>query len=351
MFPKHRRAQLGRRFHLNLSRASIGAASFIATGAFLATTAPNSFATQAAPHVSQSIYVTTTSTSTAYNQGYSQGHADATVYPYENSEVILDFGGMNAANTGTIFITNNGSGATYAQIRAYAEQYALGYYTGASQNRDVKSVLSLAISTNNSAYQVDQAGGATWANSVVDPVQTWVTNQGLGYQVSPEAGNDMEPSYHGPADTIAWVTGYQNAAGTANDFVLNYGSADGCSWTSYNNTNCNNGWTQGDVYKVSWGLTSAYAMPEIYYDPSCSVSGVMARQWTLISRFGHYNRPNGAIIFDGPLTQSNGSGGGGCTSLQAWNAFWAELNTDSSLPLGPDGLSSTKSGFSYRSNI
>lgn len=300
---------------------------------------------QSAPHVSTSIYVTTTNTTTAYNEGCAQGTADAS-HPSEDSEVILDFGGQNSSDTGTIFTINNGSGGTYAQDAAYAEQFASGYWV--CTGSDTTSVLYLALGTNNSAYQVSSAGGAKWANSVVGPASDWINGNGIASQVTMEGANDMEPTYHGPADTIAWTDGFTNAAvGT----YLDYGSSDGCSTTSYNNASCNNGWTQANEYYVAWGNTNGFAMPEIYYDPSCPVSGSQAVQWTLISRYGHYNGVFDKIFFDGPLTQHTSSSSSGCTPDQAWNAFWKDLNTNTSLPLGPDGLSSTSSDFIYRSNI
>jgi hypothetical protein len=329
-------------------RLGVSGAAFVAGAAAVAAfAAPNSFATQSLPHKTTSYYVATTSTETAYNQGKAQGAADAAVYPYENSEVVLDFGGQNPDNTGTKFTINDGSGATYAQIRAYAENFAKGWYAGATQNRDVYSVLTLAIGTNNSYYQVSATGGATWASSAVKPVVTWLANNGYGYQVTAVGANDIEPGYHEPSGTIAWTNGF---AGYGIEY-LDYGGADGCSWSSYQDAGCNHGWTQADVYKVAWGGSAyAFVLPEIYYDPSCPVLGHTAQQWTLISRYGWYYGNLGKIWFDGPLTQYFGSGSG-CTSGQAWDVFWADLNTNTSLPLGPDGLQSTQSTFEYRTDI
>lgn len=287
---------------------------------------PAAQAVQAMPRGSASIYVSSTSSSTAYNQGCSQGTADA-ASPVQSSEVILDFGGQNSGNTGSILI--NGTSATYAQIATYAEQYALGYYvcTGSA----VSAVLTLGIGTNNSAYQLTTAGGATWGSSVVSVANSWVSTNGYGSQVTIGAANDMEPGWEssGPARTEAWVQGYASSnAGR----LIDYGSADGCPQTSYNNGACVNGWYQYDLWYISWGNPVSFALPEIYYSS-------LSKQWTMISRYGYYYQSARLIYFDGPMTEYGT--GGTYTGSQAWNQFWTDLN----------GSSSTAVNFKYRTDI
>jgi hypothetical protein len=280
-------------------------------------------AVQAQPRTSTSYYVSTTSTTTAYNQGCSQGRSDAAA-PVQSSEVILDFGGQNSANSGSILI--NGTVVTFSQIRAYAEQFGLGYYVCTAG--DTISVLELAIGTNNSAYQVGSPGGKSWATNVVGPVQSWISANGIGSQVTASAANDMEPSWAAVAGTRAWVDGY---AGTGKGRVVNFGSADGCPQTMYSNGSCNNGWRQSDVWYVSWGNSAAFSMPEIY-------SSALSKQWTMISRYGYYSQNGRRIHYDGPLTQAPAC----CyTPGQAWTQFWTDLNASTS----------TSTSFSYHSNI
>src|ERR1019366_10059421 len=85
-----------------------------------------SFAIQAVPRASSSFYVATSSTTTAYNQGCTQGTADA-ASPTQSSEVILDFGGQNSAGTGSIILFTTTT-ITYSQIAAYSDAFARGYY-------------------------------------------------------------------------------------------------------------------------------------------------------------------------------------------------------------------------------
>jgi hypothetical protein len=281
-------------------------------------------AVQSPPRKSVSYYVSTSSTTTAYNQGCSQGISDAHS-PIQDSEVVLDFGGQNSANTGTKLI--NGTNVTYSQIAKYAEQFGYGYWI--CTGTDTTSVLELAIGTNNSYYDVNSTGGASWGNSVVATVKSWLNSHYAYQQVLAGGANDMEPSYHNATDTRAWVGGY---SGTSAGWFDNYGSADGCSQTSYSNGGCNNGWRQADVYYVSWGNDEAYALPEIYYLSQ-------SHQWTMISRYGYYYGNYGKIGFDGPMTEFGYNGS--YDSNHAWNQFWTELN----------GSGTTAVNFSFRTDI
>jgi hypothetical protein len=305
-----------------MSRRRFSVVALITLAVSSAWFVPTAGAVQSKPRTSTSYYVNTTNTTTAYNDGCSQGQADAGS-PIQSSEVILDFGGQNSGNTGSILI--NGTVVTFAQIKAYAEQFGAGYYfcTGA----DTTSVLSLAIGTNNSAYQVSNGGGQTWANSVVGPVKSWLSTNGYASQVTAIAGNDMEPSWAAVSGTRAWVDGY---SGTGKGKILNYGSADGCPTGSYSNGVCNNGWHQSDVWYVSWGNASAFGLPEIYYI-------AQSQQWTMISRYGYFSQ-GGTVYYDGPLTQYPG---GGYTAAQSWTQFWTDLNS----------ASSTAQSLTYSSNI
>lgn len=294
-------------------------ATCVSTGSSAYASAP------AKPRTSASIYVSTSSTTTAYNEGYSQGQSDA-ASPTQNSEVILDFGGQNSANTGSI-LTTNGTVLSYSQIVAYAENYALGYYVGTGS--DTTSVVKLGIGTNNSAYNVSSTGGSTWANSVLKPVQSYLTANNYASQVFAVAANDMEPSWNTAAATEAWMKGF---SGTGVGGLVNFGSADGCSQSSYANAGCNNSWKQYDVWYVSWGNPAAYGLPEIYYTAN-------ATQWTEISHYG-YSYQNGAKIgYDGPMTEY--ASGGTLSNSSAWTTFYNDLAASSA----------TAVTFSYSTDI
>ena len=280
------------------------------------------YAVQTKPHTSASYYVTSNSTTTAYNHGYNQGVADRSISPYPNSEVVLDFGGQFSNGSGTLTI--NGVSLTNAQIEAMAEQYGLGYWNGTGS--DTVSVVKLGIGTNNSYYDVSQGGGGTWAQ-VVSAVRSWNASNGccVSNQVDAIGANDIEPGWQQPGPSEAWATGFSNANVST---YLDYGSADGCTTLSSSNTHCFWGystncgcyayWWASDVQNVSWGNPSAYPLPEIYV---CCQENT----WLDVSYESYYQQ-GGRLYFEGPLDEwpRNNST---YTSTQAWNNLWNTLNS------------------------
>jgi hypothetical protein len=250
-----------------------------AFGVLLPASAAQAFAK---PPVDWSFYISTSDTVKAYQLGCNQGQYDHNLGNI-NSDVVLDFGGQRSANDGTIRI-NDGAFMSYATIESVAESFAQGYYycTGA----DVSSLLFLELGTNNSAYNVSNAGGVAWGNMVKDVVNFVNSHYG---QVIVQGANDIEPSWHTYGGTHDWALGFGATSGT---FYMNYGSADGCPTTSDNNGGCNNGWNQYDVWFISYGYSPAITAPEIYFY-------AQAQQWTQISHYGrdhqakaaHYTAP------------------------------------------------------------
>ncbi len=81
---------------------------------------PQAFA-QAAPPYTESFYVTSNNTTTAYNHGCNQGKADA--HWHSNSEVVLDFGGQASTSTVDNFSVGTLSNGS---VEAMAEAFAHG---------------------------------------------------------------------------------------------------------------------------------------------------------------------------------------------------------------------------------
>jgi len=268
----------------------------------------------AMPLTDWSFYVTTADSSTAYNLGCNQGNFDASFSPPVNSLVVLDFGGQQADGSGTKLI--NGTLVTNAQIETVAESFSNGYWV--CTGGDTTSFLLLGIGTNNSFYDVNSAGGNTWAQ-VVSTVRTYNHTQGYDSQVSAGGANDMEPGYNTASATEAWANGY---AGVNPAFYVDFGSADGCPTNSSTNGTCNNGWKQYDVWYVSWSPSPAQALPEIY-------NQAQSQQWSMISQYGANNQSS-AIYFEGPLDE-NDLDGTTYTSTQAWNQFTGDL-TNAGVP-------------------
>src|SRR5258708_2940650 len=282
--------------------------------------APKAFAAQAKPPTDWSFYMTSASTSTAYNLGCNQGHFDAGYNPVVSSEVVLDFGGQLGDGSGSLMI--NGMQISNAQIQAVAEAFSRGYWI--CTGNDSTSTLYLGIGTNNSYYDVSYAGGQTWANNVAG-VQAYNKSMGYTAQVAMFGANDIETwcdkygnNCVSPTPVKDWVSGFSSVPGGYKYF--DYGSADGCPTNSSNNGWCNPGWSQYDFWYLSWGAPAALAVPEIYYSGN-------AQQWAMISLYGwQYQRS--LIYFPGPMDEYD-LNNTTLTSSQAWNDLWTDLNNNS----------------------
>jgi hypothetical protein len=263
------------------------------------------------PPTDPGYYVTTTDPSVAYNLGCARGQADANLSPPANSLVVLDFGGQ-MGDINTTLLVNDQVTASASQITAIAEAFASGYWLCTGPG-DPTSVLTLVLGTNNSLYGVDWTGGTAWGQLIASVAAQNQTN-GYNSQVVIAGGNDMEPDWDSAPDTEAWVNGYA-AATTAP--LFNYGSADGCPTDSAATASCSNGWTQYDVWYVSWGALPAHALPEIY-------DSVNAGQWAMVGLYASQSQPgSGELLFSGPLD-----------TYPLWNPSntaaeaWAQLSED-----------------------
>jgi hypothetical protein len=270
------------------------------------------FAIQAEPPADWSFYVQTTNTTTAYNLGKNQGAYDAS-HGNINSEVVVDFGGQVSDSSGAWMVNQKGK-ITNAQIEGVADNFAMGYWDGTGAH-DTTSVLTLGIGTNNSYQDVNYNGGYQWAQ-LVGTINTDIKNSGWSSQVTAVGGNDIEPDWYDAPDTTSWAQGYAAYGGR----YLNYGSADGCPQTTSSGGNCDNGWTQHDVWYVSWGDPPAYPIPEIYFTSN-------ALEWTMISLYGAQVQ-GGAVQMQGPWDEYD-EDQSTLTSAQAWTDFWTDLNSHS----------------------
>jgi hypothetical protein len=274
---------------------------------------PKAFANPAAPWHSDSYYVTSTSTSTAYSHGESQGAADAS--HGSNSLVVLDFGGQ--VNTSTVDNWDAGN-ISNGTVEAVAEAFAHGYIAGGNGS----TILELAIGTNNSDDPGSSSTGSAWAN-VAATVQSYDQSHGYASQVVAMGGNDIEPDWGGLnswAPGEAWASGYSGAG--SGTLYLDFGSADGCLTNSSNDAACNNGWHQYGLWDVSWGSSAAVPAPQIYSD-------TLAWQWQKISLYGYEYQGGRAIGFWGSMATP-----AYITPANAWYDFWNALNSDSRTATG-----------------
>lgn len=104
-----------------------------------------------------------------------------------------------------------------------------------------------------------------------------------------------------------------------------WGDAGGCP--PYGS--CNNGWTQGDVWYISWGASPSWPLPLIY-----NTVGANADQWYNLSLYSYLNH-GGRMDIRGSGTeyqacqQRDYCSGIDNTPAQGWTQLWTALNNDS----------------------
>ena len=290
------------------------------------------------PAYTVSRYMSTVNTTTLYNEGYAQGQAALNRAGSEGDIVFLDFGRPYKFTSGAygsgIF---NNSYVTTTQIAAAVENYAKGWYFGTGS--DLNSYLVVAAGTNNYGSGLSAGHGVAWG-SMVNSINSWIQNNGYSSQVSAASGSDIELAWSTPASAEAWLgsSGYGSTAKWAN---YNYGDCQGCPPYS----GMPNGWTQYHVWYVSWGLTFAYAVPEIY-----ATNGANANEWQRISLYG-YQYHGGQVVFLGSFTQSKACADvGGCTSPCCTNNTPSQGFTQLYNALYNDSRT-RQSGLSYSTDI
>lgn len=108
--------------------------------------------------------------------------------------------------------------------------------------------------------------------------------------------------------------------------LYNYGDAAGCP--PYGN--CNNGWTQDDVWYISWGCGIAAPLPEIY-----TTTGSQAKEWYRLVKYSISKNPGNPMIISGTMTQyqacidqGDPCSGTNNTPEQGWTQLWDLLNAD-----------------------
>ncbi|KEO82903.1 hypothetical protein [Tumebacillus flagellatus] len=277
-----------------------------------------SFAASAPPST-LSHYVTYTDTNTFYNMGCSLGTKDKNAGLTYDNIVVLDFG-QPLVSGGVQGMSTFGNGfISMAGVTSAVENYAKGFYTCTGSN---PSTVRIVAGTSNYGSYVTSAHGAALAVAV-NNANSWLSSQGYSNWISAAGGCDMETSWNSASTTKAWANGYN---GSHQYGLYNYGDAGGCP-KSQGGT-CNNGWTQGDVYYVTWGVPAGFALPEIY-----NTTGTNATQWQQISLWGYLNDSQGKITFSGAMTQYNACAGT-CsgtdnTPSAGWTQLYNAVNSDS----------------------
>lgn len=277
------------------------------------------------PFATTSYYVTTTKSSTLFNMGrdLAQSQVAANI-PSSDLVVALLFGAptlVGGQYGATGFRANS---IPVSDIASLAEDFASGYYNSLGSNQSLHA--RIVIATSNSGDKVTYSHGQAWGQ-MVNAVASWTLGQGYSGQVDIAGGSDIEPGFNGPATTRAWVDGYSSVAARS---LYDLGDAAGCrqSGTTASAGNCNNGWTQEDVWYVSWGSNPSRPLPEIYRR-----DGAMAAQWASVSLYGYLAHGEN-VTMAGALTQAEACQQNGCdqstrnTPAQGWHQLDDKLNAD-----------------------
>jgi hypothetical protein len=252
-----------------------------------------------APPYTTSYYITERDRVGMNTFGCDQGKKDLNLPGTQDSIVILDFFGPKE-RVGAGGIKEYGLSlfdydfVPMSEVADYVEQYAKGYYD--CLGTDTGSHLRIVIGTNNSTGSVNYANGSAFGQLVND-VASWIINQGYSSQIDVAGGNDMELDYNTPSATKDWVDGY---ASTSTRYLYNYGDSGGCK--EYGQTSaprsCNHGWTQQDIWYISWSSPAAWPLPEIY-----NTVGSQSRQWQQISLYSYFIPDYPRMVIAGSLTQ------------------------------------------------
>jgi hypothetical protein len=277
------------------------------------------YAVRNAPMRSISRYVSTTNTARWYDLGCQYANAvRAGTRPF-NSLVVLAFGAprYNGINYGTLAFDN--AFRSTAQIRGAAYNFGYGFYVCTGP---INATLDIGIGTSNNGSSVTYDHGRAWAQMVNATVNQFIDNCCIISQVIASGAIDAELGWSGPTATRAWVNGYESAN---QQWLYNFGDAAGCP--PYGS--CQGGWTTADVYYISWGNPSSWAVPQIYNE-----TAAQARQWQRISL--HAYKQTGFIMdFLGSMAQWQACqdknlpcSGLNNTAGTAWTQLRNELNRD-----------------------
>lgn len=216
---------------------------------------------------------------------------------HPNGIVILDFGAPTLRNgvQGTTLL-DNVTFASLPNIELATKRFIEGFCN--YETLPASSSLTLAIGTNNKGSNTTRSHGEQWA-TMVNNVATWFSNYTVSCRsrIIIAGATNIELNFGPPNQTIAWVEGYTSLA-TRN--LYNFGACENCPRASCPNCIPDNGWTLENVWKVSWGISRVFPVPQIY-----ASSGVNADQWYRMSLYS-ISRNNGTgnrIVFAGSMTQ------------------------------------------------
>jgi len=272
------------------------------------------------PPYSTSYYLSTTNYDTLYRLGQSVG---ASILPAQDVIIFLDFGQpwYENGSWGSI-IFGSLEFRSISQLTTAVQAFCRGYYI----NSPTDAHLTLAIGTSNygRSYEfVSHEHGVAWAQ-MVNWLNTWIGSPpSWASKIKIAGAIDAEPGWNTAGRTRAWAEGFDSAISSG--VYYNFGSCDSCPFAACPTCRILNGWTYEDIWYISWGVRTAFTVPEIYL-----VSGVNADQWHRVSLYA-WNAHGQAIRYSGAMTQYVSCQQKGCTTntpSQGWLQLFDYLNSD-----------------------
>lgn len=284
------------------------------------------------PAATRSWYVRSAQPSVFDETGCATGRTAGAAGRQQRSGVVLIFGGFAKSPEGRwVFDLYSEQAVPVSAVEQAVEAYVAGVercWAGSSQP------LTLVVGTTTSSGAVTLEAGATFAR-VVDDIARSVA--GRSSHVTLFAGNDIELGYVGPKAARAWVDGYHAISQRS---LVNYGDLAGCpSNRMPAGGDCGSRvypeWSAEDVWYVA-GHPNTINFPGIYV-----ITGVQARQWLYLSRYGvaRHGRP---LKFLGALSQIAACQERPCSrwtrnsSEAAWRQLRSVISVDPAL--GPADL-------------
>lgn len=211
-------------------------------------------------------YMQTVDPATLYNLGCAQTN--------QSGLLILDFGRprYNGTEYGASLFQRNGF-TPISAIESAVRAFLNGYYDCPG-----KGFMAVAVGTSNDGSNTTFEHGRAWGQMIARLNAYISTPPSYADRLAVIGASDIEIGYNTPANSRAWVDGY---ASTSPVNYFNYGDAAGCPATGTGP--CDQGWTQEDVWYVSWGNSaSPLPVPQIY-----RTDGAQAWQWTALAVYGN----------------------------------------------------------------
>jgi hypothetical protein len=276
------------------------------------------------PNTTGTWYMNTVNGSILYDMGCNLANRIDNGNDPRNSLVVFAYGSpvqINSNTWGTDMPGLAGTAKT-GQIRAGAEEYALGLWQCTTPAARDHLAVRLALGTTN---DYPSAWGDTKIKNHGDAWATMVKNANdnigqIGTSITIWGASDMELDWSSPARTRVWANGYDDGPGSFR--YLNFGDAAGCQYFGVGDaSSCGTsnfpGWDSSDVYYISFQVPVAWPLPQIYRE-----DGRQAEQWVMISKWANDNRKP-ILNFIGPLSQH-----GACHSTSARLQQCNSLNID-----------------------